>query len=78
MDEPDRRRREFVRTHHPDRGGDPDVFIAGLRRLKAESEQLGLESLPRVVVVAHRPWFIRLTTALARRVHPGERIPRVR
>jgi len=22
--------REFVRTSHPDRGGDPDVFMAGL------------------------------------------------
>jgi hypothetical protein len=28
----DRRRefRRFVRTHHPDRGGDPAVFVAGL------------------------------------------------
>jgi curved DNA-binding protein CbpA len=24
--------REFVRTHHPDVGGAPDEFIAGLRR----------------------------------------------
>ncbi len=24
-------RREFVRRHHPDRGGDPDVFQAGLK-----------------------------------------------
>jgi hypothetical protein len=78
MDEPDRRRRKFIRAHHPDRGGDPDVFIAGLRRLEAESEQLGQEPLPRVVVVARRAWLIRLTTALARRVHPGERVPRVR
>lgn len=23
--------REFVREHHPDRGGDPEVFAAGLR-----------------------------------------------
>jgi hypothetical protein len=78
MDGPDRRRREFIRANHPDRGGDPDVFIAGLRRLDGESEQLGLESLPRVVVVARRAWPIRLTAALARRVHPGERVPRVR
>lgn len=27
--------REFVRAHHPDRGGDPDVFVAGLARLRA-------------------------------------------
>ena len=25
-----RRRRDFIRPHHPDRGGDPDLFIAGL------------------------------------------------
>jgi hypothetical protein len=29
--------RRFVRTHHPDAGGDPDVFIAGLRRFQAGS-----------------------------------------
>ena len=34
-DDPDLRaeRRAFIRDHHPDRGGDPDEFIAGLRRL---------------------------------------------
>lgn len=26
--------RAFVRTHHPDVGGDPQVFTAGLRRLR--------------------------------------------
>ncbi|MGI8647666.1 MAG: hypothetical protein DLM55_04260 [Acidimicrobiales bacterium] len=26
--------REFVRAHHPDRGGDPEVFIAGLARFR--------------------------------------------
>ncbi|MDN5859523.1 MAG: hypothetical protein L0H84_12950 [Pseudonocardia sp.] len=25
--------RAFVRTHHPDRGGDPGVFVAGMARL---------------------------------------------
>ncbi|MFJ7216789.1 hypothetical protein [Amycolatopsis sp. NPDC098790] len=31
--------REFVRTHHPDVGGDPAVFAAGLARFRAgESE----------------------------------------
>jgi hypothetical protein len=28
--------RAFVREHHPDRGGDPDVFVAGLTRFRAE------------------------------------------
>lgn len=27
--------RAFVRDHHPDRGGDPDVFVAGLARFRA-------------------------------------------
>lgn len=27
--------RAFVREHHPDRGGDPDVFVAGLARFAA-------------------------------------------
>lgn len=26
--------RAFVRDHHPDRGGDPDVFVAGLARFR--------------------------------------------
>ena len=27
--------REFVRTHHPDRGGDPEVFVAGMAKVAA-------------------------------------------
>jgi hypothetical protein len=27
--------RAFVREHHPDRGGDPAVFVAGLARLRS-------------------------------------------
>ena len=26
-------RRAFIREHHPDRGGDPQVFITGLQQL---------------------------------------------
>jgi hypothetical protein len=26
--------REFVKEHHPDRGGDPDAFVAGLESLR--------------------------------------------
>jgi len=29
--------RAFVREHHPDRGGDPEVFTAGLTRFRAGS-----------------------------------------
>jgi len=77
MEKPERRRREFIYAHHPDRGGDPDVFMAGLRRFEAEFEQLRVEPLPRVVVVAHRGWLKRLITALAKRAHAGEKVPRV-
>jgi hypothetical protein len=73
-----RRRREFIRAHHPDRGGDPEVFMAGLRRFDAAPEQPGLEPLPRVFVVVHRAWLLRLIAALAQWVHPEERVPRVR
>ncbi len=27
--------RAFIRDHHPDRGGDPEYFVAGLARLRA-------------------------------------------
>jgi len=74
----ERRRREFIRAHHPDRGGDPEVFMAGLRRFDAVPEQPGPEPLPRVVVFARRGWLIRLITALTQWVHPEEKIPRVR
>lgn len=74
----ERRRREFIRAHHPDRGGDPEVFMEGLRRFDAAPEQPGLDPLPRVVVIVRRGWLIRLITALAQLVHPEERVPRVR
>ena len=73
-----RRRREFIRAHHPDRGGDPEVFMAGLRRLDAAPEQPALEPLPRVVVVVRRAWLIRLIIAMAQWVHHEEKVPRVR
>lgn len=37
MDDPQLRRefRRFVLAHHPDRGGDPDTFRAGLTRYRS-------------------------------------------
>jgi hypothetical protein len=78
MDGAERRRREFIRVNHPDRGGDPDAFIAGMRSLDAEAGSLGTEPLPRVVVVSHRSWLTRLAIAVAQRLRPGSRAPRVR
>ena len=42
-------RREFIRTHHPDRGGDPAAFAAGLAAYDRRSSG---EPAPRVVIVA--------------------------
>ena len=70
------RRRAFIREHHPDRGGDPVAFIAGLRSLDEEREQ-GSGPLPQVVVVRRRPWLVRKATAVARRLRYGPRPSRV-
>jgi hypothetical protein len=70
-------RRTFIREHHPDRGGDPDAFIAGLRALNAEREQ-GSETLPEIIVVRRRPWLVHQAAAAMRRLRYGPRPPRVR
>lgn len=75
MDEAEHRRREFIRAHHPDRGGDPDVFIAGMRAFRAAELPPG--PLPRVVVVKHRAWPIRMI-AVVRRLREGRAPSRVR
>lgn len=70
-----RARREFIRAHHPDRGGDPAAFAAGL----AELDQL-LAGGPaaRIVVVADTPWLVSLLTALMHRAGWRRPPPRVR
>jgi len=68
-------RREFIRAHHPDRGGDPVAFAAGL----AELDQFAASSRPaRVVVVAHTPLLVRQLTALMHRAGWRRPPPRVR
>lgn len=69
------RRREFIRTHHPDRGGDPAAFITGL----ADLERGGWPGdrradRVRVRVTARRPILVRLWQALRDPPRP----PRVR
>jgi hypothetical protein len=76
--EAERRRREFIRVHHPDRGGDPAVFIAGLRLLDEEFGSPGPEPRPRVVVAARRAWLVRLVIGAARRLRAEKDPPRVR
>jgi hypothetical protein len=75
-EEAGRRRREFIRDHHPDRGGDAESFIAGLRAI--EDEQAAEDPPPRVVVVARRPWPSKLAAAAARRLRHDSKPPRVR
>jgi hypothetical protein len=72
------RRREFIRSHHPDNGGDPLIFMAGLDRFDGEPGGRGALRLPRVVVVPHRAWPVRLMAALIRRLRGSRRAPRVR
>ena len=76
--EQDRRRarRDFIRTNHPDVGGDHAGFVAGLAELDAEPAPP--RQPPRVTVVADQPWPVSLTTSLVRRVRRRKRAPRVR
>ena len=68
-------RREFIRAHHPDRGGDPVAFAAGL----AELDQLPAGwPATRVVVVADTPLLVSLLTALMHRAGWRRPPPRVR
>jgi hypothetical protein len=77
MREVQRDRRSFIWEHHPDRGGDPDVFIAGLNSFRPEhAPHAG--PLPRVTGVRHRSWPVRLAAAAAQRVSHGPRPARVR
>lgn len=62
-------RRAFIRDHHPDRGGDPQVFITGLQQFTPPE---GSALRPASVVVVYRAgrfnparWFRR-----RRRRHP--------
>jgi hypothetical protein len=69
-----RARREFIRTHHPDRGGDPAAFAAGLAAYDRRSPG---EPAPRVVIVADTPWLVSLLRPILRRMgwrHPPPRI----
>jgi hypothetical protein len=72
----DRRRRQFVREHHPDLGGDPETFIAGMRAF--EAEQAPWTSAATVVVIKREKWLARLVSAAGRRRHRGRKSPRVR
>ena len=72
-----RRRREFIRAHHPDRGGDTESFIAGLRGFDHEQDPAVPDPPPRVTVVPRQPWPARLMRAV-QRLRDGKPPARVR
>jgi hypothetical protein len=68
-------RREYIRAHHPDHGGDPAAFIAGLAAIDQPPVPV---SRGRVVVIPDRPWPARLLTALLHRIGWRRPSPRVK
>ena len=68
-------RREFIRTHHPDRGGDPDAFAAGLA---AHDQRLPSAPPARIVVVPDTPLLVSLLTAVLHRMGWRRPAPRVK
>ena len=70
-----RARREFIRTHHPDRGGDPGAFADGL----AAYDRLPHRApAARIVVVADKPLLVTLVTAVLHRIGWHRPPPRVK
>jgi hypothetical protein len=70
-----RARREFIRAHHPDRGGDPDAFAAGLA---AYDQHAPRAPANRIVVVPDTPMLVSLLTAVLRRMGWHRPAPRVK
>jgi len=72
-------RRAFVRAHHPDVGGDPDVFREGLARLAALSGGVRPGSHSARVIVVRTPRGLgRLVAPMLRRWRARNAPPRVR
>jgi hypothetical protein len=67
--------RAFVREHHPDRGGDPEVFVAGLARFAEGAQPPAPKPVDErrydapVEVVAPLPLPVRVGVALIRTWH---------
>ena len=60
-------RRAAARALHPDRGGDPDTFIAALAALDTGGHRPGGHDVPLIVIVRHARWR-RLLAAIRRAV----------
>jgi hypothetical protein len=68
-------RREFIRTHHPDRGGDPAAFAAGLAAYDRRPDG---EPAARVVIVPDTPWLVSLLRPILRRMGWRRPPPRIK
>ncbi|KAA9155395.1 hypothetical protein FPZ12_029860 [Amycolatopsis acidicola] len=66
--------RRFVRAHHPDVGGDPEVFAEGIRRFQAARDR---PAAP-IVFVRRRRGLPGLIDSLRARHRRRHRPPRVR
>ncbi len=67
--------RAFVRAHHPDVGGDPEVFVAGLAALRAGGTT---GAVPVTVVATRRAAPARLLRRLRRARRAAQRSRRLR
>lgn len=65
--------RAFVRTHHPDVGGDPDVFRAGVDAWRAHSAPA---AAPTIVFYRKRTFLAQLIVVLRQRLPAARRSPR--
>lgn len=65
-------RREFIRRSHPDRGGDPALFVDGLARFDTQHP-----GATRVVIVPARRWPVNLLLTVARVGRQRRARPRV-
>lgn len=63
--------RAFVREHHPDRGGDPEVFVAGLARFRGPPDPAPDDPAD---VVPALPLPTRVVVALIRTVRHHRRL----
>ena len=61
-------RRAFIRTHHPDRGGDPEVFMTGLAAFDTHPPD---PEPVRVFAVPDRGWPTRIMLRWQRRRRPA-------
>lgn len=73
-----RARREFIRAHHPDHGGDPAAFVAGLAAYDQPPASPAAAPAARVVIVADTPWLVSLLRPVLRRMGWRRPPPRVR